>query len=350
METAVEENHSDHIAKQVRGWALPYLVMLDELPGIGVGRWAYWLRICETGELPDDPIPQVEFRSAYSGQGDMPWTNPYPDQLTEHPYEHVREILKIAVVKGHWYDDAWLMLVHWLLHGFGVPDMQRHIDAIPEEIRNAWYERLNIAYLMTLPIDWSATILQNVPRWMGRGQAKWAKSTAFYSTPMNVCIMMTQMSFMPASDEADQPIDFRTKTVCDPFCGTGSMLLPASNYSLRLFGMDIVQDLVYCTMLNGFLFAPWMVCNPPSIRAMWKRIDPEPVAIPEPLALETDPVRVAEIQAERERQYAFFEQVGAPDPQTPQRQSTQRVRHQARTENDLQHVQQSLFSPRKEGS
>lgn len=337
-----------HIEKQVRGWALPYLMMLDDLPGIGSSRWSYWLRICEKGELPGDPIPQIEFRAAYSSRGDMPWVNPYPDKLTEHPYQHIHEVLKLAVTRGYWYDDAWLMLVHWLLHGFGVSDLERQVEIVPEEIRNAWYERLNIAYLIAMPIDWSATILQNVPRWMGRGQAKWAKSTAFFSTPMNVCNMMTQMSFMPASDEDGQPIDFRIKTVCDPCCGTGSMLLPASNYSLRLYGMDIVQDLVYCTMLNGFLFAPWMVCNPPSVQAMWERIAPMSVPAAQALAVETDPETVANIRAERERQYAFFEQVGAPVREPPR--SRPRATRQPEVNRGPQPVQESFLAPREEES
>jgi hypothetical protein len=37
------------------------------------------------------------------------------------------------------------------------------------------------------------------------------------------------------------------------------MLLHASNYSLRLFGVDIDPLLVKTALVNGALYAPWMV-------------------------------------------------------------------------------------------
>jgi hypothetical protein len=48
----------------------------------------------------------------------------------------------------------------------------------------------------------------------------------------------------------------------EPAAGTGSILLVASNYSLRLYGTELVADLVMCCVLNGYLFAPWMVLSP----------------------------------------------------------------------------------------
>ena len=40
------------------------------------------------------------------------------------------------------------------------------------------------------------------------------------------------------------------------------MFLAASNYSLRLYGSDIVPDLCLCAELNGWLWAPWLVYMP----------------------------------------------------------------------------------------
>ena len=40
------------------------------------------------------------------------------------------------------------------------------------------------------------------------------------------------------------------------------MLLPASNYSFLLYGMDIVYDLCLCAELNGWLWMPWLVYMP----------------------------------------------------------------------------------------
>lgn len=53
--------------------------------------------------------------------------------------------------------------------------------------------------------------------------------------------------------------DCRRESVCDPCVGTGRMLLHASNHSLRLYGLDIDATLCKATLVNGYLYAPWMV-------------------------------------------------------------------------------------------
>ena len=68
---------------------------------------------------------------------------------------------------------------------------------------------------------------------------------------MTVCVCMTQMNFADGMR--------RDQTVCDPALGTGRMLLTASNYSYRLYGMDINQTVIKASLINGYLYAPWMV-------------------------------------------------------------------------------------------
>ena len=297
---SITEITGSHAHKQTRGWCIPYLVTLDTVPSLGTGRWDYWLRICDSLELPDDPIPHVHFQAPHELQGQTPAHVQYPSQLPESAEDHIRRILEPYLHKcGKWYDDAWLEFVRWLLHGFGAAGLETDVERTPEEVRDFWYTQFNLAYLLSTPIDWSAYILQSGPRWMGNGTAKWAKSTAFFSTPMNVINLMTAMLITD--------VDTRVQTVCDPCCGTGSMLLPASNHSLRLYGMDIVYDLVLCTMLNGYLWAPWMVKMPAEVDAMLEslaqaqaptaRIAHLPTA---PLRLETRPAQVAATQAYRE--------------------------------------------------
>jgi len=243
----------DHREKMHRGWLLPYLFALDtlsvpELGYVGHGRWDYWLDACARGVVPTAPIPQLKF----SGQ---------PDAEAE---KHLHEVLRIHVAKvGSWYDEAWLMLVRWLLHGLGRRDMESEVERIPPDVRNAWYELFNLGMLLKQPaIDWSAHILQGAPRWMGHNGSRWAKSTAFFATPMNVAAMMAAMTFTGIDPERA-----KVEAVTDPCCGTGSMLLPASNYSLRLSGCDIVLDLCLCAELNGWLWVPWLVYMPTPMRA-----------------------------------------------------------------------------------
>lgn len=257
------------------GWLLPYLFSLDiaELdlsamskkqrreaniqdtaPTIfkGYNRWAYWLWICEHNDLPANPIPRIEFDG-----------HPQPTDA-----KAVQNWLQIAVRRHYsWYDEAWMWLVKWLLFGFGYTAMgvESEIGRIPDDLKIDWYRQVNLANLLNSPCDWSAFVLQGGLQDDKSTRSPWSKSTGFYSTPLNVCTLMTEMNF---STYDDKFIDPRTLTVCDPCCGTGSMLLPASNYSLRLYGQDIVGDLCLCSILNGYLWMPWLVLMPAEVDAM----------------------------------------------------------------------------------
>ena len=44
----------------------------------------------------------------------------------------------------------------------------------------------------------------------------------------------------------------------DPCCGTGIMLLYASNHSLNLYGNDISPLLVKMAKINAFIYIPWL--------------------------------------------------------------------------------------------
>jgi hypothetical protein len=63
---------------------------------------------------------------------------------------------------------------------------------------------------------------------------------------------MTQMQFSGSKEH-------RLKKSMDPCVGTGRFLLHASNHTLNLSGTDIDSTLCKATLVNGFLYAPWMV-------------------------------------------------------------------------------------------
>jgi hypothetical protein len=266
----------DHLSKMKPGWLLPYLLALDTLDAPeqnyrGHGRWAYWMDACTRGVVPEGPIPQIRFRHQ-------------PDREDS---KHVQEVLRIYVNQGYWYDDAWLALVRWLLHGFGREDLGDDVARIPPQVRNAWYERFNLGILLRSPIDWSAYVIQGGLPAMKSGQHRWAWSTGFFSTPMDICEMMALMTFGTGDPEMT-----KLQTVCDPCCGTGSMLLAASNYSLRLYGSDIVPDLCLCAELNGWLWAPWLVYMPRWMRDLFDARSERPAPAVAPIRLEVDPARV----------------------------------------------------------
>lgn len=112
----------------------------------------------------------------------------------------------------------------------------------------------------------------------------------------------------------------KLKTVLDPCVGTGSMLLPASNWSLRLFGQDIVYKLCLCTDLNAFLWMPWLAFMPENMAQLFASLSREIEGCsglerrpPPPLRLETNPERVKATQDYREGKLAqgdFFDILG----------------------------------------
>ncbi len=243
---------ADHTHKQTPGWLIPYMIDLDTLaiPGYtGHGRWDYWLTACMAEEIPEAPIPHIAFAQ-----------HPTPASA-----KHVQNCLRYHVQNtGAWYDDAWLLMVKWLLHGFGVKDLAQIVERqIPADTRNFWYTQFNLGELLRTPVDWSAYILQGGLPAMKAAPAKWAKSTGFFATPMNVIKVMTKLTM-----GTDDPEALKRASVLDPCCGTGSMLLEASNYSLRLYGQDIVPELCQCTKLNGWLWAPWLVHSTPTMRQL----------------------------------------------------------------------------------
>jgi len=298
----------DHLEKQKPGWLLPYLLTLDTLdvdepdedlrgpmPFHGHGRWDYWLDACLRGQVPEGDIPRIEFEQT-------------PERVDSL---HIREMLRFYVQKyGSWYDDAWLQMVRWLLHGFGRKGLEKEVERIPAEIRNFWYTQFNLAHLLHSPCDWSACLLESRLHWMKPGTAKWSKSTGFFSTPTNVCKMMTEMAL-----GITDPEEAKISTVCDPCCGTGSMLLPASNHSLRLYGVDIVYDLVLCAELNGWLWMPWMVFSTKEMDETFVSLDEQRGNghTPQGVRLETRPERVEATQAYRNGeidQGDFFARLG----------------------------------------
>jgi hypothetical protein len=77
------------------------------------------------------------------------------------------------------------------------------------------------------------------------------KGQSFYPTPHELVEMMTMMTMGEG--------DHRAEKVQDCCCGTGRMLLHASNHSLRLYAQDISLLAVKATVFHGYLYAPWLV-------------------------------------------------------------------------------------------
>lgn len=222
---------------QEPGWLLPSLLRTDTLL---YGRWDYLAQCWEREALPAAPLPKLPFLSA-------------PDKAT---WAMLTASLDAIPDHGHggwagWSgEDYFHFFLQWLLHGCGhaghkePPLEPAYCQGAGERLARVF----DLPLLQQNPYDYFGDLL---------AQNAYGKRSGFFPTPHTVAEFMAQMMFNESDRNNER--DTRILTVCDPCVGTGRLLLHASNYSLRLYGMDLDPTLCLATLVNGFLFAPWLV-------------------------------------------------------------------------------------------
>jgi N-6 DNA Methylase len=212
-----------------RGWLLYYRLLAEAHPEIAP-RWEYWLRTKIAKRMLDEPIPVVNFDSCASRDC---------SKMLEGWLQTVDRL------HSHW--SPMDTLLDWFLWGLGVSsDLPKTSEALNSEL----YRGVNLGPLLLRPYDY-------LGEWIANQKGKW-NPHAFFPTPHSVVEMMVQMTMNVGGE------DQRSKMVMEPALGSGRMLLHASNYSLRLYGVDIDPLLVKVALTNGALYAPWMVRPFPS--------------------------------------------------------------------------------------
>lgn len=225
-----------------RGWLAYYVQALHAAPNVAFpDRWGYLQRVHlawgpETGEadLDPGPIPRVDFGAA--------------DRRVMSDLTKVVEMAG-ATRYGGWGWSSFRLLIDFLAWGLAVSQEPPELD---DETSEKLYRALKLDGWFEHPHDYLATYVCEM-----RGNG-W-NPHAFYPTPHEVCEAMVAMQMHDGGADGDN----RRKTVCDPACGTGRMLLHASNHSLYLHGQDIDGLMVRCTLINGAIYAPWIVAPPP---------------------------------------------------------------------------------------
>jgi hypothetical protein len=213
-------------AKLSHGWLLPCLLHADNFLW---RRWHHWLETAVAGKVIA-PIPPIEWQRHDLG------------------FKILDRCLSAISKHGDWRGwgswTAFDYFMDWLLYGLG----HRGQNEPPEEkveFRGAsdrLYQVFNLETLLAYPHDYLGDIL---------AENHHGRHVGFYPTPMHVCEFMARMT---VGGE-----DARTKSVCDPCVGTGRLLLAASNYSYRLYGCDINPTVIKATLINGYVYAPWLV-------------------------------------------------------------------------------------------
>lgn len=213
------------------GWLLPYLLGLEDMTW---GRWQYWTETKLAGQLLPEPIPQIEWATEH-GEGSYGW-------------KMLDRCLNSVTRHGEWR--GWSASEHfdyfldWILFGLGDYSQKE----LPEERAGCegasarLYQLFNLEPLLAYPHDYFGDIM---------AASGFGKHSGFYPTPMEVASMMVQMQM--------DGEDCRAKSCCDPCIGTGRMILCASNYSMRLYGQDINRSVIKAALVNGYMYAPWLV-------------------------------------------------------------------------------------------
>ena len=208
------------------GWLLPCLLATDEFLW---RRWKHWQETMVAHKIIA-PIPQIHWARNDAG------------------FKMLDRSLTAVSKYGDWRGwgswSAFDYFMDWLLFGLGHTGQPK----LPEEIdeykgaSDRLYQVFNLETLLAYPHDYLGEIL---------AENHHGRHLGFYPTPMEVSELMAAMTI---GDE-----DARTKSVMDPCVGTGRMLLCASNHSYRLYGCDINPTVIKATIINGFLYAPWLV-------------------------------------------------------------------------------------------
>jgi hypothetical protein len=251
-----------------RGWLLEYLLAYDEWTW---KRWEYWYALASQPEgehaLPPNLIPKIDFLgeggttmaevlALPAGPGNLDGPDELPRERrvarvgsqtggwsrTRKLWEHV--FSQVADAWQGWSSSTYIdYVLDWLLFGFGYTEEAPREPFHCEGASDRLYQAFDLGPLLLWPYDYLGDLF---------AEMSLGKHAGFYPTPHNVVQLMVGMNFGDAQDQ-------RLATMCDPCMGTGRMLLLASNYTLNLAGQDINPLMWKATLVNGYLYAPWMV-------------------------------------------------------------------------------------------
>ena len=226
-----------------KGWLIPYLLGLDNM---FFKRWEYWTKICLSDRVPQEPIPNIHFQPSHAYQ-------------QKQVYKNICKCLDFTRSISNPLE----AFIDWILWGF---NQGEKFPPISDKEDDFWYRTFNMGLFYLEPADHWGDLASE---YMGKNNA-----LGFFATPGSVVEMMVRMTFGGEPKHAHKIL-----SVCDPCCGTGGMLLYASNYSLNLYGVDISHLLTKIAKVNGFIYVPWLVYRPKNLTIFDKVEQPVVVEI-----------------------------------------------------------------------
>jgi len=220
---------------EYRGWLLFYAQEIQRTHPAIPDRWGYLADTIAQKRFASTPIPKIEFVSSPPAIG-----------------SHIEECVRVLDRHGFWR--SFRLLIGWISFGLGIAKKSPR-EISPEESEQL-YRTLNIGPMMLEPSD-------HFGSWLAQTRGKGWNPNAFYPTPHPVCEAMVLMTMNYVEATARKKgVDVRALSVSDPCCGTGRMLLHASNYSMNLYAQDIDEFVLEILKVNAALYAPWLLLPP----------------------------------------------------------------------------------------
>jgi len=211
-----------------KGWSLYYVILLQTCNAPAIPqRWGYLIDTLMHGVLPSEGIPWVTFHQPYQ-------------EAAKPAFAQVQRWVSIIERDGGGWR-ALVSLLEWLGWSLGVHDSPPELR---ENVCETLYREVNLRHLLVAAGDYLGTLISQR---FGGGP------NAFFPTPQGVCNAKAEMVF----HDARQAGDTRALRTLDPCCGTGRMLLSASNYTMRLTGADIDTTVLLASRINMALYVPW---------------------------------------------------------------------------------------------
>lgn len=261
----------EHVAAQTakHGWFQDQLFAVEQVIH---GRWTYWINALARRSIGDERIPRIHF--GHAGFGDGPsWQSDTPYGFEQPRSAGIIEAIgsraeakaNVDYVFTRAFDRGSVYLadvIEWYLFAFGSSTVKEKPKSIDGRVEVLLYCGLELHRLIAHAADWGAYVAS---LYYG-DRAK--RHTAWFPTPMSIVNLMTSMTF-------SEGVDYRCKTVSDPCVGTGAMLLPASNHSLRLYAQDV--DRVMCLLCEwqAWLYIPWLVWSGEGVIREFREADAE---------------------------------------------------------------------------
>lgn len=219
-----------------QAWLLPAIQEIHYSPEYPLvpNRWGFYFKMIELlGE--GTPPPKILEKGSFGGIPQMDFSRSCPKAV-----KNLHACIDIASEGGKFGRQAFARFREFLAFACGITDIPP--SRVSEEAQQELYETFDPVLMLESPHDYLGTII-------AEGTPKGWNTLAFYPTPHGVCSLL--VGLMGLTDNIFQ-------AVYEPCCGSGRMLMSASNHSVAMRGEELDLTLVQIVRIYGAFYIPWI--------------------------------------------------------------------------------------------